>query len=90
MCVSYVNHSPVASFSSPVVVSADNPVSLGWPLKRTRKSIGFTGNFKVRLKKAIVEGEEIGRKASPRDVASKCKTIQTATGEKLFAKKEGL
>ncbi|KAK2571054.1 hypothetical protein P5673_003602 [Acropora cervicornis] len=71
MCASYVNYSTVASFSSPVAVSADSPVSLGWALKWTRISIGFTGNFKVRLKKAFGEGEETGRKASPSDVASK-------------------
>ena len=90
MCASYVNYSTVASFSSPVAVSADSPVSLGWALKWTRISIGFTGNFKVRLKKAFGEGEETGRKASPSDEASKFKTILTATGENLFAEKEGL
>ena len=33
LCASYVNHSHVASFSSPVAVSADSPGSLGWALK---------------------------------------------------------
>lgn len=42
------------------------------------------------MKKAFGEGEETDRNASPSDVASKVKTILTATGENLFAEKEGL
>ena len=40
--------------------------------------------------KAFGEGEETDRNASASDVASKVKTILTATGENLFAEKEGL
>ena len=45
-----------------------------------------TENIKASLKEKYVEGEETGRKAS--DVASKIKTLRTATGEKMFAKNE--
>ena len=47
-------------------------------------------NFKVYLKKACIEGDETDRKANPSDAASKFKTLQTATGKKMFAKEEWL
>ena len=65
-------------------------MSLGWALKSTRKSVGFTENFKVYLKKACMQGDETGRKANASDVASKFKTLQRATGKKMFAKEEWL
>ena len=87
---SYVHHAATASSSSSVAASAHNPVSLGWALKATRKSVRFTENIKVYLKQKFMEGEETGRKANPSDVASKIKTLRTATGEKMFAKDEWL
>ena len=84
----YVHHAATSSPSSSVAANADNPVLLGWALKATRKSVRFTENIKAYLKEKFLEGEETGRKANPSDVASKIKTLRTATGEKMFANNE--
>ena len=40
-CGGYVNQSPAVSSFLPVAESENNPGSLGWALKSTRKSVGF-------------------------------------------------
>ena len=85
---SYVNKPPVASSFPPVAPRVDNPMSLGWASKSTRKSKGLIENFKGYINKIFMEGEETGRKANPSYEASKFKTLQTATGEIMFVMEE--
>ena len=87
---SYVHQAAAGPSTSSVAESADNPVSLGWALKTTRKSVRLTEKIKDYLKTKFLEGEETGRKANPSDVASKIKTLRTATGQNMFAKDEWL
>lgn len=60
---SYVNQSPAGSSFSPVAARVDNPMSLGWALKSTGKSVGFIENFKVCINKTFMEGEDTARTA---------------------------
>lgn len=87
---SYVHQPAAHPFTSSVAASADNAMSLGWALKTTRKSVRFTEKIKTYLKNKFLEGEETGRKANPNDVATKIKTLRTATGQKMFTKDEWL
>ena len=65
---------------------------VGFPmdLKRSRRGTRFTENVKTYLKRILLEGEEIRKKASAAGVCSNIRAQRDGSGSKIFAKEEWL
>ena len=68
----------------------NSTLTMGWALKRERKTQRFSDSVKNYLKTVFEEGEKSGKKSNPVDVAKTLKTARGSDGKKKFQPSEWL